>query len=78
MVTYWPGRKPSDGLITSQMTIGEIDRLVRATTHPYPGAYFLDGNLKYIVWSGSPLYKKGSVPYQALDGIYWIFDFEIV
>ena len=78
LVTYWPGRKPSDGLITSQMTISEIDRLVRATTHPYPGAYFLDGDQKYIVWSGSTFHKKGSLPYQALDGIYWILDFETV
>jgi methionyl-tRNA formyltransferase len=38
--TEWPGRKPEDGEILSSMTMEEADRLVRAVTHPYPGAFY--------------------------------------
>jgi methionyl-tRNA formyltransferase len=49
--TYWEGRSPADGEITKGMSVVEVDRLVRATTHPYPGAFYYDdeGN-KVIVW----------------------------
>ena len=60
--TYWEGRKPSDGeIFPNKMTINEIDRLVRATTRPYPGAFVLKNKSKLIIWEG----KKG----KALDGI---------
>ena len=38
--TEWPGRKPEDGEIFSSMTMDEADKLVRAVTHPYPGAFY--------------------------------------
>ena len=38
--TEWPGRKPEDGEILPTMTMAEADRLVRAVTHPYPGAFY--------------------------------------
>ena len=52
LATEWPGRKPADGELSSSMTKVEADRLVRAVTHPYPGAFYYDkdGN-KVIVWS---------------------------
>jgi methionyl-tRNA formyltransferase len=52
--TYWEGRNPADGEIKTSMTPEEVDKLVRATTHPYPGAYFidLDGSIVKI-WNGS-------------------------
>tara|TARA_B100000575_G_C23141388_1_gene664342 strand:+ start:5098 stop:5931 length:834 start_codon:yes stop_codon:yes gene_type:complete len=60
--TYWEGRKPSDGeIFPNKMTINEIDKLVRATTKPYPGAFVLKNKSKLIIWEG----KKG----KALDGI---------
>jgi methionyl-tRNA formyltransferase len=37
----WPGRKPEDGRIRPDMTMVEAERLVRAVTHPYPGAFFV-------------------------------------
>jgi len=37
--TVWPGRRPDDGRLTPEMTVEEVDRLVRATTRPYPGAF---------------------------------------
>ncbi len=50
--THWPQRRPEDGEITEQMSLEDIDRLVRATTHPYPGAYLINDNRKLIIWSG--------------------------
>lgn len=49
--TYWEGRTPADGEIKPGMTADEVDRLIRATTHPYPGAFYIneDGE-KVVVW----------------------------
>ena len=75
--TYWEGRKPKDGEITPEMTVEEVDRLVRATTHPYPGAfYYNDQGVKVIVWQGSK--TKGSQYLDSLrcsNGNYYIEDF---
>jgi methionyl-tRNA formyltransferase len=50
--TIWPGRTPEDGRITPDMTVEQVDRLVRATTRPYPGAFTeLDGEIIRI-WEG--------------------------
>ncbi|KAF6244004.1 methionyl-tRNA formyltransferase [Nitrosopumilus sp. b1] len=38
-IENWPKRTPEDGLINWNKTSDEIFRLIRATTHPYPGAY---------------------------------------
>lgn len=52
--TYWEGRKPQDGqILPDQMTVQEVDRLVRAVTKPYPGAFLvLDDGRKAIIWEG--------------------------
>lgn len=76
--TYWEGRKPEDGLITSTMTIQQVDRLVRATTHPYPGAFLLKDNIKYIVWSGTMSSLDNGFPIQCVDGIYYGINVESV
>jgi methionyl-tRNA formyltransferase len=54
--TYWEGRIPADGEIKISMTPEEVNRLVRATTHPYPGAFYYnrDGE-KVIVWDTDEL-----------------------
>jgi methionyl-tRNA formyltransferase len=50
--TYWEGRTPADGEIKKSMSPVEVDRLIRATTHPYPGAfYYTDQGNKVIVWA---------------------------
>lgn len=51
----WPGRKPEDGRITAGMTCLEVDRLVRATTKPYPGAFYDLSNVRLRVWRGRAL-----------------------
>jgi methionyl-tRNA formyltransferase len=51
--TYWPGRTPEDGRLLPSMSVQEADRLVRAVTHPYPGAFIdlPEGRLR--VWEAS-------------------------
>jgi methionyl-tRNA formyltransferase len=54
--TYWEGRTPADGEIRTSMTPEEVDRLIRATTHPYPGAFYYNRNgEKIIVWNTDEL-----------------------
>jgi methionyl-tRNA formyltransferase len=54
--TYWEGRTPADGEIKKNMTPEEVDRLIRATTHPYPGAFYYNRNgEKIIVWNTDEL-----------------------
>lgn len=48
--TYWEGRKPEDGLLTIDMDIKYAERMVRAVTKPYPGAFLLEKNKKIVVW----------------------------
>ena len=50
--SVWPGRTPEDGQIFPSMTVGEADRLVRATTRPYPGAFWSEGGKTLRIWSG--------------------------
>jgi methionyl-tRNA formyltransferase len=57
----------------------EVDRLVRATTRPYPGAYKMyNTKKKIIIWGGSTVAKEQSVPLQFLDGIYYATDYELI
>jgi methionyl-tRNA formyltransferase len=74
LATVWSARRPEDGEITSDMSRLTADRLVRATTHPYPGAFYQDGAVRYRIWSGQalgtpPPPSEGSFPVIALkDG----------
>ena len=52
------GGPPSrDGEIhPNEMTVGEADRLVRAVTHPYPGAFIRRSDDQVLrIWNGSPV-----------------------
>lgn len=48
--TYYPKRTPEDGRINWNMSAVEIERLVRATTKPYPGAFTGNGKKKILIW----------------------------
>jgi methionyl-tRNA formyltransferase len=52
--TVWPGRKPSDGLLdVRSMDSAEVDRHVRALTHPYPGASVRINDRQILrIWKG--------------------------
>ncbi len=50
--TYFNGRKPEDGRIDWSQSATEIFNLIRAVTHPYPGAFTaLNGRPLYIWWA---------------------------
>ena len=48
--SFWPGRKPEDGQLDLKGSIYDAERIVRATTRPYPGAFFIKSNKKIIIW----------------------------
>lgn len=73
--TEWPGRKPEDGAITAEMTMLEADRMVRAVTHPYPGAFYQTGEQTYRIWSATVNKDKGMLKLK--DGFLIPLDFEI-
>ena len=61
--SYFGGRRPEDGRIDWTRPAKEIYNLVRAVTHPYPGAFTtLDGG-KVLVWKAKVLkIPTGSAP----------------
>jgi len=59
--TVWPGRKPEDGEIFHSMTMEEADKLVRAVTYPYPGAFYKDGDKIIRIWSAKTDAKEGEI-----------------
>lgn len=75
--TYLLKRSPEDGLIDWSLPAQEIRRLIRATSHPYPGAFsHYDGkrlvtfwradvvdNYRYIGFPGQIAYKEGNILY---------------
>ena len=64
--TWRAKRVPLDGFIEFSKSAVEIDRLIRAVSEPYPGAYsYIDGK-KALIWSsdiavGKDLRRKGSI-----------------
>lgn len=77
--TYWPRRKPADGEIHSTMTVEEIDRLVRAVTRPYPGAFVRREGEVVRIWEGTSNGSPQRLPVMeipAIDGMWWATDFD--
>lgn len=50
VATEWPGRTPEDGEINLDGSVLDAECLVRAVTHPYPGAFFLRDGQQVVVW----------------------------
>ncbi|MGM8213834.1 formyltransferase family protein [Virgibacillus sp. W0430] len=73
--TEWPGRKPEDGEILSSMTMDETDKLVRAVTHPYPGAYYKEKERTIRIWSAKTDENDGEI--KLSDGYLIPIDYEI-
>lgn len=73
--TEWPGRKPEDGELLSSMTMGEADKLVRAVTHPYPGAFYRDEDKMIRIWSAKIDSNEGAI--KLSDGYITPIDYEI-
>jgi methionyl-tRNA formyltransferase len=81
--SYFGGRKPEDGLIDWKKRSIEVYNLIRAVTHPYPGAFTFYGDRKVFIWKvaivegpggagtspGSILIKRGELYVQTGDGL---------
>jgi methionyl-tRNA formyltransferase len=64
LASYFGGRRPEDGLIHWQQGAREIYNLVRAVTHPYPGAFTYFGGRKLFIWRGQPLAARPHAGYE--------------
>ena len=53
--TIWPGRRPEDGEINLRGSVYDAEKLVRAVTHPYPGAFYYKNGIKHTVWAAKIL-----------------------
>ncbi|HAR95314.1 MAG TPA: formyltransferase [Deltaproteobacteria bacterium] len=53
--SYFGGRRPEDGLIDWQQDATRIYNLIRAVTHPYPGAYTSADGKKLYIWRARPV-----------------------
>jgi methionyl-tRNA formyltransferase len=60
--TYYGGRTPADGLIDWRQPATAIYNLMRALTHPYPGAFTTLAGRKLYIWNGRPLAAPVSAP----------------
>jgi len=62
--SYYGGRHPEDGKIDWDQTASEVRNLVRAVTHPYPGAFSYVGDRKCFFWTVTemPLSGEGLSP----------------
>ena len=49
-VTVRGKRTPEDGLIEFDQDISSVEKLIRAVSEPYPGAYFYYKDQKIIIW----------------------------
>ncbi|MCL2919630.1 formyltransferase family protein [Shewanella litorisediminis] len=79
LATEWPGRKPEDGLIDLKGSVFDAERMVRALTRPYPGAfYFVDG-IKVVVWKA--VISKSRLSDRTIDfydGQLQILEYELI
>ncbi|MBI2932078.1 MAG: formyltransferase, partial [Planctomycetes bacterium] len=64
--TYRGRRTPEDGRIDWTLPSRKVDGLVRAVTHPWPGAFTFLGGRKIMVWAGLPVEGRG-MPGTVLD-----------
>jgi methionyl-tRNA formyltransferase len=80
--TFWSGRKPEDGEIKLNGSVFEAEKLIRAVTRPYPGAFYFEEKIKRIVWSAKYInldsFEKSSdvVFLKFDDGVLLLEDYE--
>lgn len=75
--TWAARRTPMDGLIDWQRPAADVARLVRASGHPYPGAFTRMNGMQLHIWSAIPgeggarhLAQPGQVVARAADGFH--------
>ncbi len=71
--SYFGGRRPEDGRIAWHQPARRLHDLVRAVTHPYPGAFTSWRGERLFVWSARPDDAHGGEPGRVLavgpDGV---------
>jgi methionyl-tRNA formyltransferase len=77
LATYWEGRTPADGELRPDMHLTAVERLVRATTRPYPGAFLMENGQRIVIWRGQVGECPGGRTFQFVDGPYTALDFEV-
>jgi methionyl-tRNA formyltransferase len=70
--TVWEGRSPEDGRLDLGGSVWAAERLVRAVTHPYPGAFVeIDGS-ELVIWRATVAEggdaPAGAIPIEFHDG----------
>jgi methionyl-tRNA formyltransferase len=73
--TEWRGRKPEDGEVLNSMTMDEADKLVRAVTRPYPGAFYKGFDKTYRIWSAKTSKEDGAI--KLIDGYLIPIEYEV-
>ncbi len=56
--SYFPRRRPRDGLVDLDRRATDVYNMVRALTSPFPGAFTFLGGQKCILWWGTPVEEK--------------------
>lgn len=72
--SFWPRRKPGDGIIDWDTSAPYVDTWVRAQTRPYPGAFSLLNGERITIWRASPDPRgwdapNGRVVEESVDGV---------
>ena len=60
--SYFGGRRPEDGLIDWSNDAVAVYNLIRAVTHPYPGAFTFFEGKKLFIWKAEPLEIAHTAP----------------
>jgi methionyl-tRNA formyltransferase len=72
-IEFWPKRIPEDGKIDWSKNGKEIHTLIRASTHPYPGAFSSFGKPKLKIWKAKyvnePSVGIGKIAEIGKDGV---------
>jgi len=91
--SYYGRRTPNDGCINWHNTAKNIQKLIRASSRPHPGAFTFNGDTKVIIWKaeiektinytgvvGRILKQndKGHLLVQTGDGLLWITEYEVI
>lgn len=72
--TFYEKRTPDDGLIDWNKPLEDIYNLVRAVTHPYPGAFTFNGLNKIYIWEAQPFDTNITYPNAKYGEIVEIFE----
>ena len=77
--TEWEGRVPADGEINLKASVVTAERLVRATTKPYPGAFIMINDKKHIIWKARLVNEYSqNLCLEFKDGLLECFEWEVV